>query len=388
MEKKFDFKTIAIACLLFFGFVFLLFYKFSSADDSLTHYKTALEIFDSQQSFDDFKATLPDKILPDDYTESESMVNMLYTLACFCMGDYIGVAEGLVTELSGQITGDPLFLQHFVFDYDSLCWVFDSDTDDFIKSKLDPYIYTSSGSTIGNWIKIPFDFTLSNNETIQFEPVSGGDVYICQSGDFLLLATRSSSGASFRYKRSSNLSQWYNNGCYPPPISGYYYSGCVTAIGLSPANGVFTPYANNSLAYSDFFGDTPVIEDSSLINGVSIRNQDFVVKPLSYPASVLVDYPNEITYPYYDPDDTRLTFEYTYTMEVPFWLKNPTTEPISYDLPTDYDFGNIEYEYEADPSYLAGAGIVQDVFEILPSTFQGLIALFGAGSLAFIFLRR
>ena len=387
MEKNFDFKTIIIACLLFFGFVFLLFYKFSSADDSVNHYKTALEIFADQQSFEDFKSTLPAKILPEWYSDSESMVNLLDSIACFAIGDYLQVGSNLIQELSGQITGDPLFLEHFVFDYDSLCWVFDSDTDYFIKQSLEPFIYESSGGMIGNWIKLPYSFTLSNNETIQFEHVSGDPIFISQSGDYLLIATRSSSYASCRYKRSSNPNQWYSTGCYSA-YTGSVYSGFIGTIGLTPASGVFTPYSTNLLAYNDFFGSTPETGDSTLIDGVSIRNDIFTVKPLSYPASVLVDYPNEITYPDYVSDNTRLTFEYTYNMEVPFWLKNQTSDPISYELPTDYDFSNIEFEYVADSSYLAGAGIVQDVFVVLPSSLQGLILLFGAGSLAFIFLRR
>lgn len=401
MEKKFDFKTIAIACLLFFGFVFLLFYKFSSADDSINHYKTASEIFSSQQDFDDFKSTLPQHILPEWYSDEESLVNLLDTIACFAMGDYLQVGSNVVQELSGQITGDPLFLQHFVFDYDSLSWVFDSDTDDFIKSKLDSHIYVSSGPVVGSWFETPFvggekQIGTYNFIHLEVDDSPGTQVYVTKVDDSIyVIAGFIPFSAPYRFRvRSSYTGNtetissgiFTNIYTYQGSESLGFYTTYNDTSGNLPDN--YTQYSSVDSALSVLFGWNGISSGGSLIPGVSIRNEDFNVKPLSYPASVMVDYPNEISYPDYDSDDTRLTFEYTYNMEVPFWLKNPTSEPISYELPTDYDFGSIDFEYDADPSYLAGAGIVQDVFEVLPASLQGLIALFGAGSLAFIFLRR
>lgn len=400
MERKFDLKTIIIAALLFFGFVFLIFYKYSnaavyplssSAVIGGTVYDTDSEgnillqgIFGDETKYNSFRSGVEHQYgitIPEYSSASDFMDNICdYFLGCV----FRGTDTAIDTVLQGIDYVEDI-LTYITFDPDLGDFVVSPNNKVGLLENIRHSIYDPAQDTIGYWVPLPQTLTFSSRSRLfRHSDSFTGQAYICGiNNNGYVVAYKGSQISGFtywvQYTGDFTCSSFYQGSL----DSGYYNYIAGSSLTGSNISGYYSSY---TAALVDFFGNS-ISDLPTLKPGISVFD-DPSFTPLSLPASVVYNFDEIFSDP--DPLDPSIPSyrPYSLTYDVPYWLTVPSSEPLSFELPSDYDFNNIDFDYEADPSFLSGAGIIQDVFNILPSKLQGLIFLFGAGSLAFIFLRR
>lgn len=423
MEKKFDLKTIIIAALLFFGFVFLIFYKYSnaavyplssSAVIGGTVYDTDSEgnillqgIFGDETKYNAFRSGVEYQYgitIPEYSSASDFMDNICdYFLGTV----FRGTDTAIDTVLQGIDYAEDIF-SFITFDPDLGDFVVSPNNQAGLLSEINHHIFVSGSSIHDKW------YSLNDTISFYYTYYGGGISYsppTYATEDFWICWVSNGSRDGTVLISSKQVGPWYASSSwgasYAPnsapttyTVNGqtYYYAYRSISYAGNYSDGTrlkypsssspsISYYSSVSVALAALWGEGEPSVDPSLINGISVfENPSFT--PLSLPASVVYNFEEIFSDP--DPLDPSIPSyrPYSLTYDVPYWLTVPSSEPLSFELPSDYDFNNIDFDYEADPSFLSGAGIIQDVFNILPSKLQGLIFLFGAGSLAFIFLRR
>lgn len=417
MDKREIILCLLFACL-FITMIFIKAFAVDAADPvnvtTLPHHgkQAASEILADDTSYNSWLSELQ--------AAGADVASNVWSTASDMARNLLAYGVGCVANVSEEVLQVAFpDLEHYLgdmyFDWDSLEWEFTTpdDVEDFIKTGLDPYVYTSS-SLKGNWLPANqnshfdnFIYSSSVNNSMCLTVANPADCYFTvvhtQNSDTFLVSCTSDSSwkwANIYYGNRSgqNMSYFDGNDFYRGStwtVDGntYYYLSFAwryrTVGGSSLGN--ISPYSSVNDALTDLWG---VDHSGSVLSGDVLYFDEPSFQPLGYYPSTGLDFTeivnegNTNNYDYSVVNNYNTYYPTTYNFDIPYWFKVPSTVPKIYDLPSDYDYGNIQFEYEADPSFLDGAGLVQDVFDILPDSLQSLIILFGAGTCAFIFLRR
>lgn len=406
MDKREIILCLLFACL-FITMIFIRAFAVDAADPGSTlpvHGKqSALDILADDTSYntwlDNLRASGADVATNIWSTASDMARNLL----AYGVGCVANVSEEVLQVAFPDLEN---YLGDMYFDWDRLQWEFTDpeDVEEFIKTGLDPYEYSSGTDSYGSWKLM--------NQTIYYPyygrnyPLSSTslyDVWVCivredynNLNRWILWSSKDPDfvpGLSGYGLNSSTPNTYTANGnTYYWVLSSQMYSAGGLRWGSSsgPECGV---YQNHNTALSALWGSGEPDSEPTFSGDVLYFDAP-QFEPLGYYPSSALDFTSIVTegntnnYDYSVVNTYNTYYPSTFTFDIPYWLYVPSTTPKLYDLPSDYDFGNIQFDYEADSSFLSGAGIVQDVYEILPSRLQNLIILFGAGTCAFIFLRR
>lgn len=409
MDKREIILCLLFACL-FITMIFIRAFAVD-ADPGTTlpvHGKqSALEILEDDTSYNTWLDNLRDagaEVASNVWSTASDMARNLLAYGVGCVAN--------TTEEVLQVAFPDLehYLGDLYFDWDRLEWEFTDpdDLEDFIKTGLEPYAY-DSGSQAGSivegtyWVALPSNIYYGyvyNKVENMYSTVS--NTYFClvrQSANRVVLYWSSSNSGGYVYSGefipSSGILM---NSTYSSNGNTYYYGGWANEfrtdwrLGSSSGQSL-SIYSDINTALAALWGNGGPSSEP-VLNGDVLYFDDPSFAPLGYYPSTALNFETIVNeghtnnYDYSVVNNYNTYYPSTFSFDIPYWLYVPSTTPKLYDLPSDYDFGNIQFDYEADSSFLSGAGIVQDVYEILPLRLQNLIILFGAGTCAFIFLRR
>lgn len=415
MEKKFDFKTLLIASLLFLGFMFLIFYKYASADPSFYPLGTVImggntydadaegniitqRYFGNETDYNLFKLGVKNQFNLDlpSYSDVDSFSEN--AMNYFLSNVFRGSSEVVDTVLQGIDYVADLF-QYLSFDPDNGEFVITPENELGLISEINHHIYNTGTDTVDLWRSLPQTIYYPYySNTYPLSSSSSESVWVSVTRQEYNNQNRwllfSSKDPDFRstlsgYGLSTTTNTYTANGnTYYWVLGSQMYSAAGLRWGSSsgPEIGV---YYNVSSALSALWGSGEPSSEPSLIPGLVIVDNPNV--PLSLPAATYYNFELVLKDPEnLDPVDPDLLdyWPENITYDVPIWLKDTNIVPVDFELPSDYDFQNIEFDYEVDSDLLGGAGLIQDVWNILPGKATSLIIFFGAGSLAFMFFRR